>query len=186
MLIFLPIISALLMRLAGSDWKKPWTGKYAMCAVLGVIAGGMHAPFAWDGLIISAIVFVGLALWRGPGWGKGFAAQYGYWEGRELGAEGIRKGVLWMTLRGLLVVPLFAGLALYLERPEIVLYGLVGALQGVVYWLPARVITRTHQDWAYRRRGNPLWEMMHIPGAFSETVMGALIGAALGWSIYYN
>lgn len=74
------VFLALLNRLRGWDWGKPYTSKY-LCAVYAALF--LAGFFLLDGstLLNAATLFLvicaGYSLWAGPGWGAYFAAFHG-------------------------------------------------------------------------------------------------------------
>lgn len=107
----------------------------------------------------AGIVLAGMALWAVPGWASGFSCIGNCEDGRQdtalanfinclMGLSSLDKlsqkqcwnwGVLYFTLRGLYIYPLFAGLG-YLLTPWAYLIGLAGVLQGVLYGTSSLVL----------------------------------------------
>ena len=115
-----------------------------------------------DDVLLSIIVPLGLVLFAIDGVGRGLLAVHG-WSRVYISREGYKwyidgililfqpkgvrliphvnvrvrfYGMLWMSLRGLYIAPLFIGLGWYLNGYIAVLIGVsVGLLMGVVYWL---------------------------------------------------
>lgn len=171
----LPLIFALLNRLRGSDWGKPFTSDGVIAAVQGITIGGLALwhGYGWQHSgVLGLIVWAGMWIWAAPAWGAGFAAIHGRWrangklsrfvEGIVQGAS--NRGVLYMSLRGLLgLVPLACGLAVCGHYLAAGLLAGVGAAQGAVYWAGG-----IHQRFTGKDTGVPI----------SEILMGGLIGAA--------
>lgn len=166
--VYLIAILAILHRLRGSD--VPYTNKVVTSLASGVAAG----LFTWD-WIIGVIVAVGLYLFVVLGWGRGFAAIHGNdiafsepeirpidWLAKQIaGSWGNHAhGTVWMSLRGLLLLPLFVALSVYLKDWTVSLYGLSGLAKGPVYYLAGRVTQKYAVEVA-------------------EVVMGAIIGLAI-------
>lgn len=144
-LLLIPIF-AIINYLRGSE--IPFTSKAYMAAVGGVATG----LIAWD-WIIGVIVFAGYWLWAVLGWGKYFIIWHGkesvYEQESEVAlidwiadciilpvktSEYKLWGLIAMSLRGLLIAPLFIGLGIYLQSYFPALVGLgVGLSMGITY-----------------------------------------------------
>jgi hypothetical protein len=134
-------IFGLINRLRGSD--VPLTNKVITSLVCGVIMG-IYA----ENWVIFSIVSIGIYIWAVFGWGKYFAAFHGRYNVNEkefypadLVADKLYlkgklnandAGMVGMAIRALLALPMFIGLGIYLNS-YLPLYGLLMALQGVIY-----------------------------------------------------
>lgn len=105
------------------------------------------------------------------GWGKGFATIHGIYNESEKEIEpidiitdsflidaGFKNGIIWMTLRGILFIPMFWGN----------LYFSIGCLlMGVIYYAAGRVVQK--------------FELVdRNPVRIAECIFGGLLGIALG------
>src|SRR4029453_5330594 len=78
--ITLALVFAVLNRLRGWEWGKPYTSKGMTSAVSGAVAGGCAF---WLGCgpvvarVVAVIVFLGIWIWAIPGHGRYFASFHG-------------------------------------------------------------------------------------------------------------
>lgn len=154
--------------------------KGAISTYLGVILGLLHGP------AVGITVWLGFWLWSLQGWGEYFRAFHGNTAPPEKEVKWIDKiaskvfphketkkwahryGTLGMSLRGLHILPMFAGLAYLQASPAILAVGAVcGLMQGAVYGSP---IAR----WLYNNKPGK-WAVKS-----SEAIYGAVIGLSLG------
>lgn len=138
---------AILNRLRGSDFGKPYTSKGVTSFICGLATGGYALCMSygvWPSIIIGCFAFLGILLWAIPGWGQGFDAITGqdhhtehdwfpmdWFDGVE---NNYLRGTLQMSMRGLAIVPLFVALSFAAWKYSFIL-GLSGLLQGPVYYL---------------------------------------------------
>lgn len=162
-MIYLSLLFAAFNRARGDDWGKPYTGRGVMAALFG-LAAWLHTP----DLGVFLIVTVGMLLWALFGWGEyfDFSKKVNHeirWIDALVGMF-IRPGqyndMVCMCIRGMFVYPMFAALALY-GYTDAWVYGFVGALQGIVYWVCWRLL----YCFAYTD--------------MAELLMGALLGLAV-------
>jgi len=140
--------------------------------IASAIYGGLATYGLTQDYIAGIIVTAGLWIWDMLGWGKYFAAFNGRYNRKEKEfkpadifadkiSNGYLAGIVGMSIRGLMILPLFMGLAYYFSNPLIVGIGVVvGLLQGPVYGL-MRILP----------------EKYATTGA--EPLMGALIGCGI-------
>jgi len=155
-LALIPIL-ALLNHLRGQNDALP-DSRVTYTALMGVGYGlaAWAAGLPWTtAVFLGATTALGLIFWDVWTWGNGFLAISGE-DTRDYtrmswlcamcdaltGVTPLTKltrdqclawGTLYMTARGLFLVPLFIALAFLLHRPEIAVLGVLGASQGITY-----------------------------------------------------
>ena len=164
---------ATINRLRGSD--LPLTSKGLTSLLCGLSTGLLAYILGYEiksVAIISLISFVGIWLWAMFRWGNGFASFTGRYTPRKYGIvekivakfagnkSGFVKGWLYMTIRGLYLLPLFIALSIFLQNYFVAIIGFAGGLQGCIYSL-ARIVPEKYGV------------------AFSEILTGGLIGLML-------
>jgi len=146
--------------------------RYYAMALWGLLTGAVvHylGIFDWQSsALVTLIVVAGSYVWLEQPWGQGFAAYTGVWEPRPNTVHWIEniclklypypgaglpdpkayaRGTLFMALRGLYIIPLFLGLAVFLGSPFVALLGLVGLMQGPSYGIMRWVTPCSHGHW---------------------------------------
>ncbi len=174
-LILIPIC-ALLNHWGGQSTVIP--NPRIVCRVFGISAAFavvsyfcIHSPNQW--IQTATVCLLGMALYAVPGWSKGFVCIPPYNDTRgapdflskivnellgvttePLSPYGCHLwGMLYLTLRGLYIYPLFAGLG-YMITPWAYLIGIAGAFQGLIYGTSSLVL------WAEPKMGTLIGVML--------------------------
>lgn len=140
--VLLAMAGAILNRVRGMDktWipHSQYISKYTVACAWGVIFG-LAALDAGFGVIVA----LGMAFWSAFGWGDyfDFSARPNKevrlidWAVGLLIVPGAKADTISMSLRGLFILPMFVGLGMYHGNMVAVLIGLVGLLQGPIYYI---------------------------------------------------
>jgi hypothetical protein len=140
----IPLTFAALNRARGSDWGKPFTSKGVTSVLCGVIAGGYSLN-----PLVGIIVALGMYFWAVFGWGDYFdfsgkkndeIAPIDWLISRLMRPSPLADCVS-MSIRGLFIAPMFIALA-FVGYPFAPFYGLVGALQGIIYYTSWKLLKK--------------------------------------------